>query len=209
MPDVTPIYNWPIPEDTDLVKDGAEAIRDLAGAIETTVDSGGDSGLVHIETRAMSAVAAESFNDVFSATYTNYVIALNFTNGLTSDVLLRLRVGGVDNSTSGNYRWNISTNTSSATTTTVSNSGTGESAFRVGASSANSASVLIQLFDPFTSIRTTFNSQNAFIDGSSNSFTRVCGGVMTVTTSFDGFTILNTGGVNMNGSVSVFGYRKS
>jgi hypothetical protein len=33
----TPDFNWPIPEDTDLVKDGAEAIRDLALAIEGTV----------------------------------------------------------------------------------------------------------------------------------------------------------------------------
>jgi hypothetical protein len=206
---ITPNYSWPLPDDTDLVKDGAEAIRDLGNAIDTTVDGLPGAGLVHIETRSISAVAAESFNNVFSATYTNYVIAVNFTNGLANDVLLRLRVGGVDNSTTGNYRWAFSANTSSANTTTVSNSGTSESAFRVGASSANSASVLIQLFDPFTSIRTTFNSQNAFIDGSSNSFTRVGGGVMTVTTSFDGFTILNTGGVNMDGSVSVFGYRKS
>jgi hypothetical protein len=37
----TPDFNWPIPEDTDLVKDGAEAIRDLALAIESTVSAKG------------------------------------------------------------------------------------------------------------------------------------------------------------------------
>ena len=35
---ITPTYSWPLPDDTDLVKDGAEAIRDLGNAIDTTVD---------------------------------------------------------------------------------------------------------------------------------------------------------------------------
>lgn len=34
---VTPTYSWPTPDDTDLVRDGAEAIRDLGDAIDTTV----------------------------------------------------------------------------------------------------------------------------------------------------------------------------
>jgi hypothetical protein len=36
---ITPTYSWPTPDDTDLVKDGAEAIRDLALAIESTVSA--------------------------------------------------------------------------------------------------------------------------------------------------------------------------
>lgn len=33
----TPNYSWPTPDDTDLVRDGAEAIRDLGDAIDNTV----------------------------------------------------------------------------------------------------------------------------------------------------------------------------
>jgi hypothetical protein len=33
----TPIYGWPYPDPTDLVRDGAQAIEDLADAAETTV----------------------------------------------------------------------------------------------------------------------------------------------------------------------------
>lgn len=33
----TPIFNWPTPDDSDLVRDGAAAIRDLGDAIDTTV----------------------------------------------------------------------------------------------------------------------------------------------------------------------------
>ena len=35
----TPIYNWPTPDNTDLVKNGALAIRTLGNAIDTTVDT--------------------------------------------------------------------------------------------------------------------------------------------------------------------------
>lgn len=34
----SPTYGWPEPNDTDYVKDGAEAMRDLGNAIDTTVN---------------------------------------------------------------------------------------------------------------------------------------------------------------------------
>lgn len=33
----TPEYGWPTPNDSDYVKDGAEAIRNLGDAIDSTV----------------------------------------------------------------------------------------------------------------------------------------------------------------------------
>lgn len=35
----TPNFNWPTPDDTDLVRDGAAAIRNLGDAIDSTVDA--------------------------------------------------------------------------------------------------------------------------------------------------------------------------
>ncbi len=34
---LSPNYSWPEPDDSDFVKDGALAIRDLGNAIDTTV----------------------------------------------------------------------------------------------------------------------------------------------------------------------------
>ena len=104
MPDVTPIYNWPIPEDTDLVKDGAKAIRDLAGAVETTVDSGGDSGLIHIETVTISAgVASVSIENIFDASAYSYFFNVNLLNlSSTSNLRARLLTGSTPD-TSANY----------------------------------------------------------------------------------------------------------
>ena len=50
----TPNYSWPTPDDTDLVKDGAEAIRDLGDAIDATVFAN-SPGLVHINTTTFRA----------------------------------------------------------------------------------------------------------------------------------------------------------
>jgi hypothetical protein len=36
---LSPNYSWPEPDDSDFVKDGALAIRDLGDAIDATVES--------------------------------------------------------------------------------------------------------------------------------------------------------------------------
>ena len=52
-------YSWPTPEQTDLVKDGWDAIKDLGDAADTTVKAVADGrGLVHIDTQTFSGVAA-------------------------------------------------------------------------------------------------------------------------------------------------------
>jgi 4-hydroxy-3-methylbut-2-enyl diphosphate reductase IspH len=81
--------NWPTPVQTDLVKDGWEAIKDLGDAIDTTLGVYADPGLVLLNTTSFSAVASQSVNDVFSATYDNYKIIV--TNTICSPTNFRLR----------------------------------------------------------------------------------------------------------------------
>jgi hypothetical protein len=66
---------WTYPESTDLVKDGATAIQTLADDIDTTlgVYAPSTSGLTLINTTTFSAVASQSVNDVFSATYDTFI----------------------------------------------------------------------------------------------------------------------------------------
>jgi hypothetical protein len=70
--------NWPYPESTDLVKDGATAIENLADAIDTTlgVFVPSNPGLTLINTTSFTGVSSQSINDVFSATYDNYRIII-------------------------------------------------------------------------------------------------------------------------------------
>jgi hypothetical protein len=99
---ITPNYSWPLPDDTDLVKDGAEAIRDLGNAIDTTVDGLG-VGLVHIETQTFSAVSSVDFDNVFTSDYRHYRLVL-YVNASTGgdNLALRVSAGGTP-ATGSNY----------------------------------------------------------------------------------------------------------
>jgi hypothetical protein len=102
--------NWPYPESTDLVKDGATAIENLADAIDTTlgVYAPSTSGLTLINTTSFTGVSSQSINDVFSATYENYVVVMCFENTADTTNFFRWRVSGTDDS-SANYSWDGTT----------------------------------------------------------------------------------------------------
>jgi hypothetical protein len=127
MATTTPNYGWTVPTSTDLVKDGATAIETLGDAIDASlVDLRGgttgqvlrkqsntqmdfewaavSSGLTLISTTSFSAVASQSFNDVFSSTYTNYYIIFDGLTSGNSSVWMRLRVSGADD-TGSNYTY--------------------------------------------------------------------------------------------------------
>jgi hypothetical protein len=103
MATTTPNYGWPVPTSTDFVKDGATAIEALGDAIDATVFGLPSGALTLLDTTTFSAQSSVSFDDVFSATYDNYLIHIANTGSTTAvDVLMRLRAAGVDNS-SANY----------------------------------------------------------------------------------------------------------
>jgi hypothetical protein len=95
-------YGWDTPDDTDLVKDGALAIRDLGQDVDTSlfgITGGGNLGLVHINSTSISAATQVSVNNVFTSAYQNYLVLIDVTKhtGSTINLTMRLRAGGVDN----------------------------------------------------------------------------------------------------------------
>jgi hypothetical protein len=167
-------------------------------------------GLVLINTTSFSGVSSQSINDVFSATYQNYRIILNFATSATdSAISFRLRVSGTDNS-SNNYYW--STHYNSSTTETVSgNKSTGLTNrwdFSDGANVDGGSNVSVDMFNPFLSKRTAFTGMNTYIASADNiNYTVVRAGATSVNTSYTGFTLLPISG-NFTGTVSVYGYNK-
>ena len=238
MATTTTNFGWDIPQSTDLVKDGATAIAALGQDIDTAfVDfkggttgqvlkktSGTDldvewgsatSGLTLINTTSFSAVAIQSINDFFSATYDNYRIIINSNNSTTSaqSNYLRMRVGGADNS-SANYRWSglyIFDNSATPTVSGQASNGLGTSFYSGGSSSTAGFTpvTVLDLSNPFATKHTSYVSSNYSYDqfGTRGGYDSQ-GGVMSVTTSYTGFTIVSGGG-NITGTVSVFGYSKS
>jgi len=150
----------------------------------------------------LSAVASQSINDVFSATYTNYRIVFEATQSAGEDLFLRVRVSGSDN-TSSNYIYgryyaglfdSIAAGNEGKVTAT---------SWQFGATPYPSArgSNIMDICNPFATERT---SMSIF---SSGRFFQLIGGITTVTTSYTGFTIFPNAGT-MTGSVSVYGYNK-
>lgn len=118
-------FGWTTPADTDLVKDGALAIRTLGNGIDTSlVDLKGgttgqflskasntdmdftwgtvSSGMTLIASGTASAGSSIIFNNVFTSTYRNYFVTWEGTSSTAAELSFRLRASGSDNTTA-NY----------------------------------------------------------------------------------------------------------
>jgi hypothetical protein len=204
----TPNNNFPFPESTDLVKDGAQAIEDLADAIDTTLGVYAPStpGLTLINTTSFSAVSSQSINDVFSATYDSYKVILDISAASTTlNMRMRYRVGGADNSTSNYYSTWIAVSTVSDTTQYQrSGLNTTGNLSDISGGSAASKIFTLEIHRPFLTANTILTGQQ----NDSGSLVTFNGGIgFNATTSFTGFTIIPSTG-NVTGTVSVYGYNK-
>jgi len=197
----TSAYGWNIPDNTDLVKDGALAIRTLGNAIDTSMNTAlgtKKAGMVLLNTTSFSGVASQSFNDVFSATYNNYLIRGDIDDTSGAGANFRLRVGGSDNSSS-NYKYSriyIGNTNATGLTGESNQSSTG---FLLGDLSTQTG-IEILIFSPFLTKLTTFRQ------GLNNDYSVTTSGTMTVTTSYTGFTIVF--GSSATGELSVYGFNK-
>ena len=171
-------------------------------------------GLVHINTTSFSGVASQSINDVFSSTYDNYKVITIVNNSTTSAIglSLRLRNSGTDNS-ANNYRWSGTSTLDNSATPTPSGSGSNglTSSFNIGASSSVAGftgHIITEITNPFETIHTTESSLSVFYDQTATrGATALRSGLISVTTSYDGFTIFPASGT-ITGTVTIYGYKK-
>jgi hypothetical protein len=163
-----------------------------------------EPGLVLINTTNFSAASSVSLNDVFSATYDNYVIKYSYTGSALSTSDIRLRVSGADNS-AANYERQIMT-VNDAATSFVRLTGQTTWINVMGHDTTGSFLALIEMHRPFqaapTSAITLGVSDGATTIRASNQYYR-----HTTSTSFTGFSVLVNSGT-ITGSISVYGYNK-
>jgi hypothetical protein len=209
---VTPNYSWPVPVATDFVKDGWEAISDLGNAIDTTVAGLGSPGLNLIQTQAISSVSSISLDDVFSADYNTYKIVLIIEAAVssTSTILFRVRSGGTDLTTSTYTYARVRQRNNDTTYRPDGSTGSSSAPLMVtGLTSDIGASVSVDISNPFEIKRTSASWVGAGTESSPVTLTWESGAFKVLNNnSYDGFTIFNTNGANMTGSVSVWGYSK-
>jgi hypothetical protein len=155
---------------------------------------------LHIETRTVSAVSAESFNDVFSADYNSYKITIIGDYSTSATMSLRYRVSGSDNS-SANYNTQRTLFVGTTLSAFRSNSGTSHLIAN------NSETILkhsLEISNPFNTTKTYFT--NLKVGGDVN--IEYTGGFKDDTTSYTGFSLLASTG-NFSGTVSIYGYAKA
>jgi hypothetical protein len=164
--------------------------------------------LTLISSTTYSSSSAHSVNDVFSATYDNYLILINTDSASTgSDMNMRLRVSGSDNSSS-NYYWATVGNNAVNSAYDPSNSGGAATSWRINYSDdTNGSTGTINIRNPYLSLVTAYNVNYLGIEDN-NAYPYTGGGRTTVTTSYTGFTIFPNSG-NFTGKVRVYGYANS
>ena len=199
---------WTTPADTDLVSQGASAIRTLGNAIDTTlgVYVASSPGLNFISSTTIgTTVASVSVNDCFSATYKNYKIV--FTTPVLSTagetLRIRMRVSGAD--ASGSVYKYLMKQVYAGGFDELSSTGATE--FIVHRyTRADGIYESMEMYNPFatnytglynTSFTPNYNvTEGAFTYASTN-----------VTTSYTGFTVYPSAGTMTGGTIKVYGYK--
>ena len=182
--------------------------RDLAdlGGNAATLEK---QGLTLIKTESFSGVTTVNVNDVFSATYNNYLTLFDITTATAvSGLRLRMRVSGSDN-TSSQYRYvSLTPTDNSATWVNSRSDGTATYIDDIGRiDDGFGASGYFNLFSPFATNLTRIVGSSSGSGAAGINNQRTFTGQLTVTTSYTGFTFIAASG-NITGSYSVYGYNK-
>ena len=170
------------------------------------VPTGINSALVFITSGTITDTT--SVNSCFSATYLNYkVVFSNLTSGDGSNLLLRMRASGTDN-TGSTYSSIVSGSNGSSGTYTNGIVSQSASSFSLtyGNDYANGQTIAFDMFSPFAAKNTQYGLGNA-VNGE-NAFFWFIAGIHKSTTSFDGFTIFPTSST-LAGTYKIYGYANS
>jgi hypothetical protein len=177
-----------------------------ATGIKWATASTPSSGLTLISTTTMSAVSSQSFNNVFTSTYDNYLVVGAFTASAASQNLnARLRVGGTDNATASSYVTQIL----DANDTSITGSRLTNDLFQALGVISNVSSIPNAFsgvfYNPAKASPTSITTSTFACIGSA--YTRLGYASHNQSTAYDGFTLIPGSGT-ITGSVSIYGYAK-
>ena len=160
------------------------------------------SGLNFISSTAItSGTSSVSLNNVFSATYRNYRVIINWLEATAGspNVNLRLRVGGTDNTGATAYQPRGWSNVSG----TLAGFGSAGSSLFIGKLTGANPITTMDITLPFVALQTNF-VVNAF-----EGFNNDAWGFQathTAATSYDGFTVFPASSTFTGGTIDVYGY---
>jgi hypothetical protein len=212
MATTTPNYGWDVPTSTDYVKDGATAIETLGDDIDAsmfTALAGKKAGMVLLNTTTFSAVASQTINSVFSATYDTYMVVFNTTlNSGDADHFIKLRSGVTDLS-STYYGYAASFDVAGVATNWGMNNAT--TGLKLGEQDNNenggNAQYILFISAPFVANRSKFTWEGFYASKNGGLNQVQGGGIIYNNTSYDGMNFIASAGT-FSGTVSTYGVNK-
>jgi hypothetical protein len=201
-------FGWTIPADTDLVKDGAAAIRTLGNAIDTTANTTFRSGLVKISSNSFSAVSSQVVSNCFSSTYLAYMVQIQITSHSAVDKTIYLKLRNNSTDTSDFYNSYIAAGTRSGTTSNLAqfDDTNGYKLGEIdGAQTGNNFACSMNIIGPFVDDRSQMNILTTFWDGAGNMRFGAGAGGRTAGTSHNSLNLIASTGT-ITGTIKVYGY---
>jgi hypothetical protein len=199
---------WTIPADTDLVKNGALAIRTLGNAIDTTlgVYVASSPGLVKLSTQTFTTASTVSFAaNTFTSTYNTYFFTFDCIGSTAVTIRARLRAAGTDN-TSAQYSKTEWAGDSAPLTISANSGQTSWDVVSLYDSDAKRSGINFTLTDVQVSGRYKSGVANFNVNLSSgNVYPLRRAFALNNTTSYDSITFLTDTGT-MTGSITCYGY---
>ena len=164
------------------------------------------SGLTCVKAETtVTASNSVTADGVFTSSYTNYLLLVNYTISGAGQLRIKLRTGGTSASTNYNFQ-TVEGNASSLTTSTAAS----QTSYLVGAfGSGLDAGSNVQLFGPQLAKATTIMVGNTGANGALTAplYEQWYGNHSTAT-AYDGVEIF-TNGTNWTGVYAIYGYSKS
>jgi len=160
--------------------------------------------LTYIGGVAFTTSAAVNVNDVFSATYANYLVIADYVGSGNLGMSCRLRVSAADNTTAnyGNQQLNVS----GTTVAGIRNSA--QTAFNFTDANTDPSFANVYFSNPFATAKTLMQGVGLFAGGGANAENALEFGGFAATTSFTGFSIFPSSGT-ITGTIRVYGLANS
>ena len=153
----------------------------------------------------VTATNSVTVDNVFTSSYTNYLLLINYTVNGAGQIRIKLRAGGTAASTNYNFQ-TVEGNGTSLTTSTAAS----QTSYLVGAfGSGLEAGANVQLFGPQLAKATTIMVGNTAANGALTvPLYEQWYGNHSTATAYDGIEIF-TSGTNWTGVYAIYGYSKS
>lgn len=150
---------------------------------------------------SFTAATTININGVFSSTYDNYLVVIRHSSSGNPAIDLRMRLSGTDDS-GNNYNWQrlIAENT-----TVAGARSTSQNVVKVGySSSAARSGDHVYIYGPALAQPTA--TRNVNVRGLSSASIGDIAGTHSLSTAYDGFTLLGDAGtVDLTGALTIYG----